>query len=82
MVIQMSINNFHLILLGAKSSYNIWNDNSYPFNIINVHCYGNETKFIDCYYEISTSPYCYYYYYYYYYYYGAVAVFCQKSKCA
>ena len=71
----MSINRLCLILLGAKSSYNVWYDNTYPFNIINVQCYGNETTFTDCHYEISSSPYCYNYYY------GAVAVFCQKSKC-
>ena len=79
----MSSNDFHLISLGAKSSYNVWYDSNYPLNITNVQCYGNETKFTDCHYEISSSSYCYNYYnyYYYYYYYGAVAVFCQKSKC-
>ena len=70
----MSFNSFHLILLGAKSSYNVWNDVIYPYNIFNVQCYGNETKFADCHYEISHSSLCYYY--------GAVAIFCLKSKFA
>ena len=74
----MSFNNFHLISLGAKSSYDVWNDYTYPFNITNVQCFGNETKFTDCHYETSTSSYCYYYNNFY----GAVAVFCQNSKCA
>ena len=69
---------FYLILLGAKSSYNVWNDYIYPYNITNVQCYGNETKFTDCHYEISSSSsYCYYNYSSYY---GALAIFCQKSK--
>ena len=74
LVIQMSINSFCLISLGAKSSYNVWYDNTYPFNITNVQCYRNETMFTDCRYDPSSSSYCYNYY-------GAVAVLCQKSKC-
>ena len=74
LIIQVSFFSFHLIFLGSKSSYNVWNDYIYPFNIYNVQCYGNETNFTDCHYEISSASYCNYNY-------GAVAVFCQKSKC-
>ena len=67
---------FCIILLGAKSSYNVWNDYNYPYYIINVQCHGNESKFMECKCKISLFTFCYHYYY------GAVAVFCQKSKCA
>ena len=82
LIIQMSVNSFHLILLGAKSSYKVWNDDIYPYSITNVQCYGNETKFTDCHYEILSSSYCrhYYFYYSYYFFYGAVTILCQKSK--
>ena len=61
----------YFFVVGAKSSYNVWNDYTYPFNIINVQCRGNETSFTSCRYEISSFSPCYYY--------GTVAVFCQKS---
>ena len=59
-------------LLGAKSSYNIWYDSTYPYIINNVQCYGIEKKFSDCHYDMSYSSHCSYN--------GAVAIFCQKSK--
>ena len=67
----------HFSVIGAKSSYNVWNDYIYPVKIINAQCHGNETSFTSCQYDISSSSSCYYNYYY-----GAVAVFCQKSTYA
>ena len=72
LIMYVSIKACNAILLGAITSKNVWYDSTYPYNITNVQCYGNETKFKNCYYKISSSSHCSYN--------GAVAVFCQKSE--
>ena len=60
-----------VILFSGAKSYRIGTDYIYPYKVFNVQCDGNETKLLDCKFNIISSLYCS----------GAVAVLCQKSKC-